>query len=298
MKPVIEVHGLVKHFGSVKALDGLELLVQPGEISGFLGPNGAGKSTTIRILMGLIKADSGVVKVLGNDPWIDSVPLHQRIAFMPGDISLWPNLTGGEIIDLLGRMAGDLDQPRKNDLIERFELDPSKKARTYSKGNRQKVALIAAFSQKSELLIFDEPTTGLDPLMHEEFTKAILEEKAAGKAILLSSHILAEVEKLCDSVTIIRKGRTVEAGLLADLRHLTRSKITATLREIPPGLESLEGVEDFGVQGDTVHFSVENSALSIVLEILGKYGISNLVANPPDLEELFLRFYESAGDPK
>lgn len=296
--PIIEVRSLTKKFGSFKALDELELSVQAGEVAGFLGPNGAGKSTTIRILLGMLKADSGKVSVFGKDPWKDAVELHRRIAYVPGDVSLWPNLSGGEVIDLLGRLGGGFDPARKNSLIERFELDPTKKSRTYSKGNRQKVALVAAFAQQADLLIFDEPTTGLDPLMHEAFTSCVAEEKQDGKAVLLSSHVLAEVEKLCDTVTIIRSGRTVESGTLADIRHLTRSSVSATVTRAPSALSGLEGVHNLEIDGNEITFSVDNEHFDAVIQRLGALGVTRLVANPPSLDELFLRYYDSSEDSK
>src|SRR5919198_3837578 len=244
MEPAIEISGLVKTFGPTRALDRLDLTVRRGEVHGFLGPNGAGKSTTIRVLLGLLHADSGTARLLGGDPWSDAVELHRRLAYVPGDVNLWPNLTGGEAIDLLGRLRGGLDAGRRAELIERFELDPTKKGRTYSKGNRQKVALVAAFASDVDLLILDEPTSGLDPLMEEVFQRCVEEERERGRTVLLSSHILSEVEALCDRVSIIRKGRTVESGTLAELRHLTRTSIMAELASPPDGLTTLPGVHD------------------------------------------------------
>src|SRR6201991_4448810 len=243
MTEAIDAEGLIKRFGKVPALDGLDLHVRTGEVHGFLGPNGAGKTTTIRILLGLMRHDGGHVQLLGGDPWTDATALHRRLAYVPGDVTLWPNLTGGEVIDLLGRLRGGLDPARRAELLERFELDPKKKGRTYSKGNRQKVALVAALSGDVELLILDEPTSGLDPLMEEVFREVILQEKQRGdRTVLLSSHILAEVEALCDRLTIIRDGRTVETGTLADLRHLTRTSIQAELAGPPDGLAGLAGI--------------------------------------------------------
>ena len=241
MAEAISVNGLVKTFGHVRALDGLDLTVHTGEVHGFLGPNGSGKSTTIRVLLGLLRADGGSVTLLGGDPWADAVALHRRLAYVPGDVNLWPNLTGGEAIDLLGRLRGRLDAARRAELIERFELDPTKKGRAYSKGNRQKVALVAALASDVELLLLDEPTSGLDPLMETVFQDEI---RSAGRTVLLSSHILAEVEALCDRVSIIRAGRTVEAGTLAELRHLTRTSIDVETVTAPGGLDALEGVHD------------------------------------------------------
>jgi ABC-2 type transport system ATP-binding protein len=287
----VEAHGLTKTFGAVTALDGLELIVPAGSVVGFLGPNGAGKSTTIRVLLGLLRPDAGSVRLLGGDPWDDAVALHRRLAYVPGDVSLWPNLTGGEAIDLLGRLRGGIDPRRRADLLERFELDPTKKARTYSKGNRQKVALVAALAADVELLVLDEPTSGLDPLMEAVFTEYVHEARAAGRSVLLSSHILAEVEKLCDTVTIIRNGRTVESGTLADLRHLTRSTVTASTDADPSVLAALPGVHDLAVRAGRVTFLVDDAHLDGVVRALGTLGVRSLTAAPPSLEELFLRHY-------
>ncbi|HKE97512.1 MAG TPA: ABC transporter ATP-binding protein [Actinomycetes bacterium] len=289
----ISVSGLVKTFGRTRALDGLDLTVRTGEVHGFLGPNGAGKTTTIRVLLGLLRADSGRAELLGGDPWRDAVALHRRLAYVPGEVSLWPALSGGEVIDLLGRLRGGLDPRRRAELLERFELDPRKKGRTYSKGNRQKVALVAALASDVELLVLDEPTSGLDPLMETVFQECISEERRAGRTVLLSSHILAEAEKLCDRVSIIRAGRIVESGSLADLRHLTRTSIQADLLRPPEGLEGLEGVHDLEVQGTRVRCQVDTSRLDATLRLLTDHGIRSLVSQPPTLEELFLRHYEA-----
>jgi ABC-2 type transport system ATP-binding protein len=289
--PAVEVHGLVKSFGAVRALDGLELTVPAGQVVGFLGPNGSGKSTTIRVLLGLLRADAGTVRLLGGDPWADAVPLHRRLAYVPGDVNLWPNLTGGEAIDLLGRLRGGIDARRRGELLDRFELDPTKKARTYSKGNRQKVALVAALAADVELLVLDEPTSGLDPLMEAVFTECVQEFRGLGRSVLLSSHILAEVEKLCDVVTIIRNGRTVESGTLEELRHLTRSSVTAVTARDPAGLAQVDGVHGLSVVGDRVTFLVDNDRLDVVVRELGALGVRSLVTAPPSLEELFLRHY-------
>jgi ABC-2 type transport system ATP-binding protein len=294
----ISTSGLVKTFGPTRALDGLDLSVRTGEVHGFLGPNGAGKTTTIRVLLGLLRADSGTAELLGGDPWADATRLHRRLAYVPGDVTLWPSLTGGEVIDLLGRLRGGLDQKRRADLLERFDLDPRKKARTYSKGNRQKVALIAALASDVELLLLDEPTSGLDPLMEATFRQVIREELESQRTVLLSSHILAEVEALCDRVSIIRAGRVVEAGTLAELRHLTRTSITAELARPPDGLAGLAGVHDLQVEGTRVHCQVDTPRLDEVLRHLSAAGVRSLTSQPPTLEELFLRHYqaEPAGD--
>ncbi|MGV2921989.1 ATP-binding cassette domain-containing protein [Streptomyces alfalfae] len=311
----VDVAGLHKSFGPTHALDGLDLHVGSGEVHGFLGPNGAGKSTAIRVLLGLLRADSGTARLLGGDPWADAVALHRRIAYVPGDVTLWRNLSGGEVIDLYGRLRGGLDRARRDELVERFELDPTKKGRTYSKGNRQKVALVAAFASDVDLLILDEPTSGLDPLMEEVFQSCVTEARGRGRTILLSSHILSEVETLCDRVSIIRKGRTVESGSLAELRHLTRTSVTAELTEPPGDLSALPGVHDLAVTdlavadpavsdpavaerrgeggpGHRVRFQVDTDKLGAVLTSLAGAGIRSLTSTPPTLEELFLRHYQ------
>jgi ABC-2 type transport system ATP-binding protein len=293
MNAVIEVSDLHKSFGRTHALDGLDLTVQQGEVHGFLGPNGAGKTTTIRILLGLLRADSGTARLLGGDPWRDVASLHRRLAYVPGDVMLWPTLSGGEIIDLLGRLRGGVCRGRRAELLERFELDPSKKSRTYSKGNRQKVALIAALASDVELLLLDEPTAGLDPLMEAIFREYINEERGRDRTVLLSSHILAEVEALCDRVSIIRNGRNVESGTLADLRHLTRTSITAELVRVPAGLAELSGVHDVSIDGAVVRCQVDNDRLDDVLRVLSQAGVRSLVSQPPTLEQLFLRHYET-----
>ncbi|MGS2588881.1 ABC transporter ATP-binding protein [Streptomyces hebeiensis] len=305
MTKAISVAGLHKSFGRTHALDGLDLAVETGEVHGFLGPNGAGKSTAIRVLLGLLRADSGAARVLGRDPWKDAVDLHRRVAYVPGDVTLWRNLSGGEVIDLYGRLRGSLDRARRDRLVERFELDPTKKGRTYSKGNRQKVALVAAFASDVDLLILDEPTSGLDPLMEEVFQNCVAEERDRGRTVLLSSHVLSEVEALCDRVSIIRKGATVESGSLSQLRHLTRTSVSAELAEplagslpgAPNGLAGLAGVHDLDVQGNRVRLQVDTDKLDAVLRALSTSGIRSLTSTPPTLEELFLRHYapEAAG---
>ncbi|WP_327188137.1 ABC transporter ATP-binding protein [Streptomyces sp. NBC_01334] len=315
MTKVISVSGLQKRFGRTHALNGLDLEVEAGEVHGFLGPNGSGKSTTIRVLLGLLRADSGAARMLGMDPWADAVELHGRIAYVPGDVTLWRNLTGGEVIDLYGRLhaagrtrggraerrrTGGLNPARRADLIEHFELDPTKKGRTYSKGNRQKVALIAAFASDVDVLILDEPTSGLDPLMEEVFRRCVREERDRGRTVLLSSHILSEVEELCDRVSIIRKGRTVESGSLADLRHLTRTSVTAELSGGPGALATLPGVHGLDVQDagalpdgvrSRVRLQVDTEHLNAVLRSLADSGVRSLTSAPPTLEELFLQHY-------
>jgi polyether ionophore transport system ATP-binding protein len=294
MTDAIDAAGLIKRFGKVAALDGLDLTVRTGEVHGFLGPNGAGKTTTIRILLGLMRADGGSARLLGGDPWGDATSLHRRLAYVPGDVTLWPTLSGGEVIDLLGRLRGGLDPKRRAELLERFELDPRKKSRTYSKGNRQKVALVAALASDVELLVLDEPTSGLDPLMEEVFREVILQEKRRDRTVLLSSHILSEVEALCDRLTIIRDGRTVETGTLADLRHLTRTRIQAELAGPPDGLATMPGVYDLRTDHGKVVFDVESTALEPALRALVQGGVKSLVSQPPSLEELFLRQYQRA----
>jgi ABC-2 type transport system ATP-binding protein len=291
MTTAISVSGLVKTFGRTRALDGLDLTVRTGEVHGFLGPNGAGKSTTIRVLLGLLRADSGSVSLLDGDPWAQATELHRRLAYVPGDVTLWPNLTGGEVIDLLGRLRGGLDAKRRKVLLERFDLDPTKRGRTYSKGNRQKVALVAALASDVELLILDEPTSGLDPLMEEVFRECVTEERRVGRTVLLSSHILAEAEALCDRVSIIREGRRVETGTLAELRHLTRTSIEADLAAVPRGLAELPGVHDLSAKGAKIRCEVDTTELTGVLRVLTEAGVRTLTSRPPTLEELFLRHY-------
>jgi ABC-2 type transport system ATP-binding protein len=288
---VIEVSGLRKAFGRTRALDGLDLSVSPGEVHGFLGPNGAGKTTTIRVLLGLLRADGGTARLLDGDPWREATALHRRLAYVPGDVTLWPNLSGGEIIDLLGRLHGGINPRRRAELLERFDLDPARKARAYSKGNRQKVALVAALACDAELLILDEPTSGLDPLMEAEFRSYIEQERGEGRSTLLSSHILAEAEALCDRVTIISAGRTVDSGTLAELRHLTRTSVTAELARPVPPADVPPGVHDLDIQGSRLHCQVDTSAMEEFMHWLAARGIRDLTSRPPTLEELFLRHY-------
>lgn len=291
MSIAISLADVVKTFGATRALDGLNLEVATGEVHGYLGPNGAGKSVTIRTLLGLLRQDSGEARLLGGDPWHDAVELHKRIAYVPGDVSLWPNLSGGEIIDYFARLRGDLDRAKRDDLIERFELDPRRKAGTYSKGNRQKVALVVALSSSAELFLLDEPTAGLDPLMETVFQECIMAMRAEGKTVLLSSHILAEVEKLCDRVTIIRHGRAVLSGTLADLRTTTRTTISVSTDRPIEDLETIEGVHAVRTDGSSARFEVDSDALDRVLSRVVTHGVRSLVSQPPTLEELFLRQY-------
>jgi ABC-2 type transport system ATP-binding protein len=292
MTSPIVVSGLHKSYGSTHALDGLDLEVATGEVHGFLGPNGAGKSTTIRVLLGLLRGDDGDASLLGGDPWHDAAKLHRRLAYVPGDVNLWPNLTGGEVVDLLGRLRGGLDPKKRDDLLQRFDLDPTKKGRTYSKGNRQKVALVAALASDVELLILDEPTSGLDPLMEEVFRQCIEDERHRDRTVLLSSHILSEVEALCDRISIIRRGKVVETGTLAELRHLTRTSIEAELAASPNGIAQLPGVHGLEIDGNKVRCEVDTALLEGLMKQLAASGIKSLVAQPPTLEELFLRHYE------
>ena len=301
----VAVTGLVKTFGKFRALDGLYLTVEPGQTVGFLGPNGAGKSTTIRVLLGLLRANGGQALLYGRDPWRDAEQLHRQIAYVPGDVSLWPNLTGGEAIDLLARLRGGVDPARRAELLDAFDLDPTKKARTYSKGNRQKVALVAALASNAPLLILDEPTSGLDPLMEQVFTEQIRAAKARGQSVLLSSHIMSEVEKVCDTVTIIRQGRTVQSGTLAELRHLTRNRLAVV---VPDGadpnafaaLEALPGVHSFTATpdpaGTRLTFDVDSDAMAPALAAVARLGVGAFTAAPPSLEELFMRHYHDAPD--
>jgi ABC-2 type transport system ATP-binding protein len=288
---VIDISGLRKRFGKFVALDGLDLTVASGEVHGLLGPNGAGKSTTLRILLGMLRSDGGTARLLGGDPWREATTLHRRLAYVPGDVNLWPNLSGGETIDLLGSLRGGLDKERREALVQRFDLDPTKKGRAYSKGNRQKVALVAALASDVELLIFDEPTSGLDPLMESVFSECVAEAKQRGTTVLLSSHILSEVEQLCDRVSIIREGRTVDTGTLAELRHLSRTTISATLARTPSGLDAISGVYDLVVDGDSLSCQVDSDALEKVLRQLTDAGIKTLTSRPTTLEELLLRYY-------
>jgi ABC-2 type transport system ATP-binding protein len=289
----IEVEQVHKSFGSTKALDGFDLQVAAGEVHGFLGPNGSGKSTTIRVLLGLLRIDSGSVRVLDGDPWRDAVNLHRRLAYVPGETTLWPNLTGGEVIDLLGRLRGGVNETRKNELLATFDLDPRKKTRAYSKGNRQKVALIAALASDVELLLLDEPTAGLDPLMEEAFRRCIADERDRGRTVLLSSHILGEVEALCDRVSIIRDGVRVETGSMSELRHLSLTRVNAEMESVPDGIASVPGATNVVVTGNHVSVDVPTTSINAVMNLLAGAGLRSVECRPPTLEELFLQHYES-----
>lgn len=287
----IHIQNLTKSFGAAKALQGINLSVEQGEVHGFIGPNGAGKSTTIRILLGILRKTVGEVTLLGQDPWQDGVELHRRLAYVPGDVTLWPDLSGGEIIDLLGRLHGGLNVTRKKRLLERFQLDPTKQSRTYSKGNRQKVALVAAFSCEAELYLLDEPTSGLDPLMEVVFQECVAELKEAGKTVFLSSHILSEVESLCDRVSIIRQGQIVESGALDELRHLTRTTVSVTIERETKGFSAFPGIYDVVQDGRKYRFSADAHAMTEIMRFLLPLGIKALTVEPPRLEELFMRHY-------
>lgn len=289
---IIEIHNLKKNFGKFKALKDVNLTVKKGEVHGFIGPNGAGKSTTIRILLGLLRKSSGTVHVMNKDPWEDAVALHSKLVYVPGDVSLWPDLTGGEIIDFLGRIHGGLDLNKKKELIDSFQLDPTKKSSTYSKGNRQKVALIAAFSCNAELYLFDEPTSGLDPLMEVIFQEYVGKLKKKGKTVLLSSHILSEVESLCDQVSIISNGKIVETGTLDQMKHLTRTTVNVITNDLLEDLSEIPGIYDIVQNKNHYRFSVDADAINTVISVLSRKNVSSFTAEPPSLEDLFMRHYE------
>ncbi|WP_038221294.1 ABC transporter ATP-binding protein, partial [Virgibacillus alimentarius] len=282
-----------KKFGNFTALDGINIELNEGEVYGFIGPNGAGKSTTIRILLGILKATKGMVEIFGKDAWSDAVDIHRRLAYVPGDVNLWPNLTGGEVIDLFVKLRGGNNKNKREELIKKFDLDPTKKCRTYSKGNRQKVALVAAFSSEADLYILDEPTSGLDPLMEQVFQECVLEAKQAGKSVLLSSHILSEVEKLCDRVGIIRRGKIIETGSLNELRHLTRTNLLVETKESITSINELNGVHDVVREEQGLSFQVDTEELDAVIKHVSQFGIVKLESAPPTLEDLFMRHYEN-----
>src|SRR5690625_301579 len=289
---VLKITNLTKTFGNFTALDGVNLEVNKGEVYGFIGPNGAGKSTTIRVLLGIMKATSGGATIFGQDAWKEAVDIHKRIAYVPGDVNLWPNLSGGEVIDLFVKLRGTNNKSKREELIKRFDLDPTKKCRTYSKGNRQKVALIAAFSSDADFYILDEPTSGLDPLMERIFQECVLDAKKKGKSVLLSSHILSEVEKLCDRISIIREGEIIETGSLNELRHLMRTVLTVETREPITALTDIKGVHDIKRKNQTLTFHVDTDALDEVIKYISLFGITKLESTPPTLEDLFMRYYE------
>lgn len=289
---IIEVKNLQKKFGKFEALSDVSFSVEPGEITGFIGPNGAGKSTTIRILLGIIKKSGGSAKIFGKDVWKDRQEIHKRTSYVPGDVALWNNLSGGEIIDVFMKLHGSGNKAKRDELIERFELDPKKKAKNYSKGNRQKVGLISALAVESDLYLFDEPTSGLDPLMESIFQEEVKKIKEEGKAVLLSSHILSEVERLADKIVIIRQGEIVESGSLDEMRHLTHSVITLESDKDLTPLATMEGVHDFSQEKDQAEFSVDHEHLNEVLRTAATIGIRNIQSAPPTLEDLFIRHYE------
>ncbi|MGJ9460557.1 ABC transporter ATP-binding protein [Oceanobacillus sp. CF4.6] len=293
---VLKTVNLTKKFGKFTALDGVNIEVEKGEVFGFIGPNGAGKSTAIRVLLGILKATEGSVEIFGKDAWSHAVEIHKRIAYVPGDVNLWPNLTGGEVIDLFVKLRGANNKSRHEDLMKRFDLDPTKKCRTYSKGNRQKVALVAAFSSDADLYILDEPTSGLDPLMENVFQELVMEAKSKGKSILLSSHILSEVEKLCDRVAIIRQGKMIETGTLSELRHLTRTHFVVETKQPIPSLNELKGVHGIEEDNQTFSFQVDSEELDEVMKYMSQFGIVKLESAPPKLEDLFMRYYEGSGN--
>ncbi|PAV28252.1 ABC transporter ATP-binding protein [Virgibacillus profundi] len=290
---VLEVRNLTKKFGKFTALNGVDINVNKGEVFGFIGPNGAGKSTTIRVLLGILKATEGEANIFGKDAWSDAVEIHKSIAYVPGDVNLWPNLTGGEVIDLFVKLRGGNNKSRREELINKFDLDPTKKCRTYSKGNRQKVALVAAFSSDADLYILDEPTSGLDPLMEQVFQECVIDAKKAGKSVLLSSHILSEVEKLCDRVGIIRQGKIIETGSLNELRHLTRTNLLVETKQPITSLNELKGVHDIEEKDQALSFQVDTEELDTIIKHVSQFGIVKLESAPPTLEDLFMRHYEN-----
>lgn len=296
VEKIVEINHLQKKFGKVQALEDITFDVHKGEVFGFIGPNGAGKSTTIRVLLGILRASGGSATIFGQDVWHDAVAIHERLAYVPGDVYLWPNLTGGEVIDLFLKLNHQKHSARTDALIKQFEFDPTKKSRTYSKGNRQKVALIAALSAEADLYIFDEPTSGLDPLNEEIFQQNVLQLKQQGKSILLSSHILSEVERMCDRIGIIRQGKIIETGSLDEMRHLTRTVITVQTNEPVSELDQIDGVHNIkedSKQTNKISFSVDSEKINAAMELLAAKGIVSLQSTPPTLEDLFLRYYNN-----
>lgn len=291
---ILKTMNLTKKFGNFTALDQVNIEVNEGEVFGFIGPNGAGKSTTIRILLGILKATAGEAKIFGKNVWKDAVEIHKRIAYVPGDVNLWPNLTGGEVIDLFVKLRGTNNVSRREQLIEEFKLDPSKKCRTYSKGNRQKVALVAALSSDADLYIFDEPTSGLDPLMERIFQEKVLEAKREGKSVLLSSHILSEVEKLCDRIGIIREGEIIESGTLTEMQHLTRTNLLVQTKQPLTDLNTFDGIHNLETIDEILSFQVDTENLDAVIKHISKFEIVKLESAPPTLEDLFMRHYEGS----
>nr|WP_303861866.1 ABC transporter ATP-binding protein [Alkalibaculum bacchi] len=292
MMNFVEIKGLTKKFGKFTALNNIDLSMNPGEIYGFIGPNGAGKSTTIRVLLGMLKPTSGQVTIMNKDAWKDAVEIHKRVSYVPGEANLWPNLTGGEVIDLFLSIRGNSSQKKRDELIELFDLDPSKKCRAYSKGNRQKIALISAFASESDLYILDEPTSGLDPLMERIFQECVLNVKKQGKSVLLSSHILSEVEKLCDRVAIIREGQIIEKGTLDEMRHLTRTKVTVSTRKTLDGIENIKGIHNIAQSSNHLEFQADTEEIGKIISYLSTFEILKLECSPPTLEDLFMRHYE------
>ncbi|WP_353892411.1 ABC transporter ATP-binding protein [Proteinivorax hydrogeniformans] len=295
---MLKVSNLTKKFGDFTALKDVNLEVNKGEVYGFIGPNGAGKTTTIRVLLGILKATKGSASIFGKDAWKDAVDIHKNIAYVPGDVNLWPNLTGGEVIDLFVRLRGSNNKSKREELVKKFNLDPTKKCRTYSKGNRQKVALIAAFASEADVYILDEPTSGLDPLMEKVFQQCVIDAKKEGKSILLSSHILSEVERLCDKVSIIREGEIIESGSLKELRHLTRTNIRLETKKPIADLNKIKGVHDIEEKEGALSFQVDTEELGNIIKYVSQYDVAKLESAPPTLEDLFMRHYEGAGGAK
>ena len=296
MDAAIRTEGLTKVFGETRALNSLSLEVAAGEVFGYLGPNGAGKTTTIRLLLGMLQATSGRAEIFGVDCQHHPREAHRRLSYVPGEASLWPSLTGRETLELLGRVQAATDTAYRDVLIDRFQLDPSKRVRAYSKGNRQKLLLIAGLMSRVDLLVLDEPTSGLDPLMEQAFRYSVTEARERGQAVFLSSHILSEVEAPCDRVAILRAGDLIEVGTLAQMRHLSAVLVEAEFGSAPPDLSQLPGVRDVHVQGNRVQCQVTGPVRPL-LEVLAASPVRHLLMREPSLEELFLAIYGSAGAP-